>query len=278
MILPAMGVITEIIPVFSRRPIFGYKAIAFSSMAIASLGSLVWGHHMFVSGQSYTADVIFSLLTFLVAIPSAIKVFNWTATLYKGSISLDAPMLYALSFIFLFSIGGLTGLIQGALAVNVHIHDTSFIVGHFHYVMFGGVGFAFIGALHYWFPKMFGRMYGRRAAKTGWAILFIGFNVLYFPMLINGWLGMPRRYYDYLPRFHFYHVLSTVGSWILIMGLIVIFFNLIRSLRRGETAPANPWGGATLEWRLPSPPGAEDFETPVVIDRGPYDYKGIEPE
>jgi cytochrome c oxidase subunit 1 len=276
MILPAMGVVTEIIPVFSRRPIFGYKAIAFSSLAIASLGSLVWGHHMFVSGQSYAADVIFSLLTFLVAIPSAIKVFNWIATLYKGSISLETPLLYALSFIFLFSIGGLTGLMQGALAVNVHIHDTAFVVGHFHYVMFGGVGFAFIGGLHYWFPKIFGRMYAARPSKIGWALLFVGFNVLYFPMLVMGWLGMPRRYYDYLPRFHKYHVISTIGSWILILGLIVIFANLIRSLRKGDRASSNPWGGATLEWRTSSPPPVENFEKIPEATRGPYDYSGIE--
>jgi cytochrome c oxidase subunit 1 len=276
MILPGMGVVTEIIPVFSRRKIFGYKAIAFSSIAIASVGSLVWGHHMFVSGQSYNADVVFSLLTFLVAIPSAIKVFNWLATLYKGSIHLETPLLFSLAFIFLFSIGGLTGLMQGALLLNVHIHDTAFVVGHFHYVMFGGAGFAFFAALHYWFPKMSGRMYRRKPSHIGWLLMFVGFNILYFPMLILGWRGMPRRYYDYLPRFHTDELISTIGSWVLIAGLIIIVVNLLRSLTRGERADANPWGAATLEWQVPSPPPAEDFETEPVLSRGPYDYSGLE--
>jgi cytochrome c oxidase subunit 1 len=191
MILPAMGVISDVIPVFSRKRIFGYKAIAFSSIAIASVGSLVWGHHMFVSGQSDLANVIFSLLTFLVAVPSAIKVFNWVATLYKGSIEFEPPLLFALTFIFLFSIGGLTGLFQGALAVNMHLHDTYWVVGHFHYIIFGGMGFGFFAALHYWFPKMFGRMYQKKWVYVAWFFLFIGFNILYFPMLILGWKECP---------------------------------------------------------------------------------------
>jgi cytochrome c oxidase subunit 1 len=272
MILPGMGVITEIIPVFARRTIFGYRAIAYSSVAIAALGSLVWGHHMFVSGQSYVANVIFSLLTFLVAIPSAIKVFNWVATLYKGSIEIAPPFLFAMAFIFLFSIGGLTGLMQGALSVNVHIHDTYFVVGHFHYVMFGGTAFAFFAGLHYWFPKMFGRMYSQRMATVACVIMFVGFNVLYFTMLILGLQGMPRRYYDYLPQFHTGHVVATVGSWILISGLIVMFANLIIALRRGEKATADPWGGKTLEWQVPSPPPHENFDEIPVIDRGAYHY------
>ena len=275
MILPGMGVISEMIPVFARRTIFGYKFIAFSSLAIAFFGSLVWGHHMFVSGQSYTADVIFSLLTFLVAIPSAVKVFNWVATLYKGSIELESPMLYSLAFIFLFSIGGLTGLMQGALAVNVHIHDTSFIVGHFHYVMFGGTGFAFFGALHYWFPKMFGKMYNRKLAKIAWGFLFVGFNTLYFPLLVIGWQGMPRRYYDYLPQFHTGHFISTIGSWILIMGILIIFYNLIKALFKGKPTGQNPWGGATLEWQTSTPPPLENFSKAPEINKDPYDFRGI---
>ncbi|UCE06135.1 MAG: cytochrome c oxidase subunit I [bacterium] len=275
MILPGMGVISEIIPVFARRTIFGYKFIAFSSLTIAFFGSLVWGHHMFVSGQSYTADVVFSLLTFLVAIPSAIKVFNWVATLYKGSIELESPMLYSLAFIFLFSIGGLTGLMQGALAVNVHIHDTSFIVGHFHYVMFGGTGFAFFGALHYWFPKMSGKMYNRKIAKTAWAILFVGFNTLYFPLFVIGWMGMPRRYYDYLPQFHTGHLVSTIGSWIVITALLLMLYNLGRALLKGEKAGKNPWGGATLEWQLSSPPPLENFEQIPEVTKNPYDFREI---
>lgn len=273
MILPAMGVISEVIPVFARKNIYGYKAIAFSSIAIASVGSLVWGHHMFVSGQSDFASLIFSLLTFLVAVPSAIKVFNWVATLYKGSIDLKPPLLFALTFIFLFSIGGLTGLFQGALAVNMHLHDTYWIVGHFHYIIFGGMGFGFLAAIHYWFPKMFGRMYDYKRAAWAWLILFIGFNVLYFPMLILGWEGMPRRYYDYPPQFHTLHLISTIGSWILIVGLIWIFINLFQALWKGERAGNNPWGGGTLEWQISSPPPSENFEKIPVVERGPYEFR-----
>jgi cytochrome c oxidase subunit I len=276
MILPAMGVVSEIIPVFARRTIFGYKQIAFSSIAIALLGSLVWAHHMFTVGMSDTAMIVFSLLTFLVSIPSAIKVFNWVATLYKGSISLDPPLLFALSFIFQFSIGGLTGLMQGALALNIHIHDTSFIVAHFHYVMFGGTGFGIFAAMHYWFPKMFGKMYNIKAATIAWAIVTVGFNLLYFPMFIMGYMGMPRRYYDYLPKFQPYHVASTIGSWILIIGLIIMFVNLYRSIRKGAAAPADPWGGKTLEWRIPTPPPVENFDTIPVLTTGPYDYSEYE--
>lgn len=271
MILPAMGVISEIIPVFAHRTIFGYKAIAFSSLAIASVGSLVWGHHMFVSGQSDLASLIFSLLTFLVAVPSAIKVFNWVATLYKGSIEIKPPFLFALTFIFLFSIGGLTGLFQGALATDVHLHDTYWLVGHFHYVIFGGTGFAIFGALHYWFPKMFGKMVYEKIPFLAWVFLFVGFNTLYFPMLILGWKGMPRRYYDYLPPFHSLQFISTIGSWILIAGLILLFGNLFYSLFRGKEGEINPWGGATLEWQISSPPPKENFKEIPVVDRGPYD-------
>ena len=274
MIIPAMGVISEIIPVFAQRTIFGYKFIAMSSGAIALLGSLVWAHHMFTSGMSGVAMIVFSLLTFVVAIPSAIKVFNWVATLYKGSISLDSPMLYALGFIFLFSIGGFTGLIQGALSVNLHIHDTSFIVAHFHYVMFGGTGFGIFAALHYWFPKMFGREYNMKASKIGFWTLFIGFNVLYFPMFVMGWLGMPRRYYDYLPEFQPYHLLSTIGSWILILGLIILFGNLIVALKRGKkTSERNPWKGETLEWMVETPPTFENFNEIPTVTELPYQYK-----
>ncbi|MHB8880512.1 MAG: cytochrome c oxidase subunit I [Thermodesulfovibrionales bacterium] len=279
MILPAMGVVTEIIPAFSRRTIFGYKAIAFSSLAIASVGYFVWGHHMFTSGMSDTARTVFSLLTFIVAVPSGVKVFNWTASLYKGSISVEAPLLFSLAFIFLFSIGGLTGLIMGALATNIHIHGTFFIVAHFHYVMFGGTVFAFFAGLHFWFPKMSGRMYSEKMARVAWGFLFTGFNLLYFPMFILGWRGMPRRYYDYLPQFQGLNVVSTVGSWILAIGLIILFVNLLRSARKGAPATANPWGATTLEWQVSSPPPVHNFGDIPLVTEGPYQYrnKGKQP-
>ncbi len=270
MILPAMGAVSDIIPVFSRKNIYGYRTIAFSSIAIALLGYLVWGHHMFTSGMSDTSRIVFSLLTFLVAVPSGIKVFNWLASMYKGSIRVDSPMLFTLSFIFLFSIGGLTGLVQGALATDIHVHGTYFIVAHFHYVMFGGTVFAFFAALHYWFPKISGRMVSERLARIYWAFLFIGFNVLYFPMFILGWQGMPRRYYDYPPAYHTGHLISTIGSWILATGLALMFYNFIRSITRGEKAGNNPWESATLEWQTTSPPPHDNFKTMPEVTKGPY--------
>jgi cytochrome c oxidase subunit 1 len=275
-ILPAMGVVSDIIPVFARRTIFGYKFIAYSSLAIASVGSLVWAHHMFTVGMSNTGMFMFSLLTFLVSIPSAIKVFNWVATLYKGSIELEVPLLFMLAFIVQFSIGGLTGLMLGALSVNIHVTDTYFVVGHFHYVMFGGTGFALFGALHYWFPKMFGRMYKKRPAFIGWVFMTVGFNILYFPMLILGYMGMPRRYYHYLLEYETLQRIATIGSWIMVAGILVLIINLIVSLKRGDKASANPWGGRTLEWTVSSPPPAENFHEIPVITTGPYDYSEFE--
>lgn len=272
MILPAMGIVTEIFPVFAKKTIFGYKAIAFSSLSIAFFGYLVWGHHMFTSGMSDISRVIFSLITFLVAVPTGVKVFNWLATLYKGSVSLDSPLLFSLSFIFLFSIAGLTGLLIGTLPLNIYLHGTYFIVGHFHYTMFGGAAYGFFAGLHYWFPKMTGRMFDERLAKLAWLIMFIGFNVLYFTMFILGLQGMPRRYFQYLPQFRTNHIISTVGSWILAAGLVLMFGNFIRALFKGEKAPMDPWGGKTLEWQIPSPPPKENFDHIPIIEHGPYNY------
>ncbi len=275
MILPAMGIISDLFPVFSRKNIFGYKTIAFSSLAIASVGSIVWGHHMYVSGQSDTASILFSLLTFLVAVPSAIKVFNWVATMYKGSVKIDPPFLYALGFIALFAIGGLTGLVLGALATDVHTHDTYFVVGHFHYIIFGGMGFGLFAALHYWFPKMFGKTYDYKFATVSFIVLFVGFNLFYMTLLILGWAGMPRRYYSYLPKFTDLQRIATVGSWIMVGGLGMMFGNLLWAFFHGKKAEANPWGGATLEWQIPSPPPVENFEDTPVVTRGPYIFTDV---
>ena len=273
MILPAMGVISEILPTFSQKTIYGYKAIVISTLAIAFVGYFVWGHHMFTSGMSGTALYVFSILTFLVAIPSGVKVFNWISTIYKGSINLRTPFYWAISFIFVFMIGGLTGLVLGALATNVHVHDTHFVVAHFHFIVFGGVGFAFFAAIHYWFPKMYGRMYDETWANMGWLIFFIGFLTLYLPMFYLGMAGMPRRYFDYLPEFHGGNIISSLGAVVMIMGLIIIIFNLFRSARIGPIADKDPWQGKTLEWTIDSPPSLENFEEDIEITRSPYEYE-----
>ncbi|SMO70426.1 cytochrome c oxidase subunit 1 [Saccharicrinis carchari] len=273
MILPAMGAISEIIPTFANKSIFGYKVIVLSTLAIAFVGYFVWGHHMFTSGMSGTALYTFSILTFLVAIPSAIKVFNWVSTMHKASIQLEPPFFWAASFLFVFMIGGLSGLALGALSVNVHLHDTAFVVAHFHYIVFGGTGFAFIGAIHYWFPKMWGRMYNARMATTGWIFFFIGFNALYLPMFFLGVAGMPRRYYDYVDRFHGPNIISTIGSWVLFTGLAIIIFNLIHAAKNGPRASKDPWGGKTLEWTVDSPPTVENYEEIPLVEKGPYDYR-----
>lgn len=273
MILPALGAITEIIITFSRRTVFGYKAIAMSSLAIAFVGYLVWGHHMFTSGMSETARLVFSFLTFLVAIPSAIKVFNWTATMYKGSISLEPPFWWAMVFIFIFMIGGLTGLILGSVSTDVHVHDTVFVVAHFHYIVFGGAGLAFFGALHYWYPKMFGKMYNKKIANWGLLGIFVGFNATYLPLFFLGFMGMPRRYYDYLPQFASLNLLSTIGSWIMAASLVLVVVNLLRAKKGTPEEMDDPWGGRTLEWTIESPPSLENFEEIPVIDREPYELK-----
>jgi cytochrome c oxidase subunit 1 len=272
-----MAIISEIIPHFSRKPIFGYKFIAYSSLAIALIGFLVWGHHMFTSGQSEVAIMIFSALTFLVAIPSAIKVFNWTATLYRGSITLATPMLYALSFMFLFTIGGLTGLFLGALATDVHLHDTYFVVAHFHYVMVGGTVVAFLGGLHYWWPKMFGRMYPERMAQITCGIIFLGFNMTFLTQFVLGSRGMQRRYATYDEHFQPLHAFSSVGAWVMGVGFAIMFIYLSWSLFKGERAGANPWNLKSLEWQTASPPIHTNFHETPVIDEPPYNY-GVKPE
>jgi cytochrome c oxidase subunit 1 len=273
MILPAMGVISEIIVAFSRKHIFGYSFIAMSSLAIALLSFFVWGHHMFISGQSPLTNAIFSLITFAVAIPSAVKVFNWLGTLYKADIRLKAPMLYALGFIMLFTIGGLTGLFLGMLAVDVHLTNTYFIVAHFHYVMMGSTLFAFIGGMYYWWPKMFGKMYSERFALVAFVCVFIGFNLTFFPQFIAGSQGMPRRYASYPAQFTDYHRASTIGAYTMATGLVLVLLSWIHSLRLGKKAPANPWGANTLEWRSSSPPPHDNFKETLVAD-DPYNLFG----
>jgi cytochrome c oxidase subunit 1 len=280
MILPGMGIISEIIAVHSHRHIFGFRFIAFSSIAIAIFSFLVWGHHMFTSGQSGLMNVLFSAITFSVAIPSAVKVFNWLATLYKGSISLNTPMLYGLSFIFLFTIGGLTGIPLAVLSTDIHLHDTYYVVAHFHYVMMGSALIAMIGGLHHWWPKMFGVMYSEFWGKIACTLVFVGFNLTFFTQFMMGSQGMPRRYYSYdqlegmAETFRIYHHLSTGGSYIMALGFVITGIYLIHSLFAGRKAPANPWGGASLEWQCTSPPPHDNFsKTPRVGDC--YDFSAV---
>jgi cytochrome c oxidase subunit 1 len=275
MILPGMGVVSEIIPVFSRKSIFGYKAIVWSSMAIAIAGSLVWAHHMYTSGMSDVSVFVFSLLTFLVAIPSAVKVFSWVATMYKGSIAMTPPLLLSLLFIYLFSVGGLTGLVLGSAGTDIHVHDTHFVVAHFHFVMFGGTGFAFFAALHYWWPKMFGVMYRDKPAYVGAVLLGVGFMFHYVPMMILGLMGMPRRYYDYLPHYETGNFLAGFGGYLLSIGILIMLINLLMSFRQKVAAPVDPWGATTLEWTVPSPPPVMNFTEAPQLKGFPYDFTDV---
>jgi cytochrome c oxidase subunit 1 len=275
MILPGFGIISEVLSVHSRRKIFGYGYIALSSIAIALIGFLVWGHHMFVAGESELSATIFSFLTFFIAIPSGVKIFNWLATLYKGSLLMRAPMLWVLSFLFLFSIGGLTGMHLGMLSVDVHLHDTYFVVAHFHYVMMGGTVMAFFAGLHHWWPKMTGRMYAEKPAALAAVLVFLGFNVTFFTQFVLGSRGMPRRYYNYLDQFQPLHAFSTFGSWLIGAGFLVMLVYLFQSLRSGERATPNPWGAASLEWQSSSPPITENFVGTPRAEHGPYDYEFV---
>jgi cytochrome c oxidase subunit I len=273
MILPAFGIISDLMGTFSRHQVSGYKFVALSSVAIAFLGFLVWGHHMFVSGQSAISSTIFSLITYLIGIPTGVKVINWVATMYKGSVQLKTPMLYAIAFLFTFSIGGFTGIMLGVLAIDIHLHDTYFVVAHFHYVMMGGNVIAALGGLHYWWPKMTGKMFNEKLGKLAAALVFIGFNLTFFPQFIMGAQGMPRRYYDYLPEFQSYHLWSTYGSWVLGLGLFLILGYLIASLFNGKKAGPNPWGALTLEWtHTTTPPHPHNFTETPIVTRGAYDF------
>lgn len=277
MVLPAMGVASEIIPCFARRPVFGYRFMAYAILAIAVIGFLVWGHHMFVSGQSVYAGMVFSLLSFMVAVPSAIKVFNWTATLYKGRITFPAPMLYALGFVGLFTIGGLTGLFLAALALDVHLSDTYFVVAHFHYIMVGGSVMAYLGGIHFWWPKVTGRLYSDAWGRVAALVIFAGFNLTFFPQYLLGYAGMPRRYHSYPEEFQLLHVLSSAGAVLLAVGYLMPLGYLAWSLRYGRRAPPNPWQATGLEWQTASPPPVHNFAQPPVVVRGPYAYTADTP-
>jgi cytochrome c oxidase subunit I len=272
MILPAMGVVSELVGHFARKKVFGYRVVAFASVAIAVLGFLVWGHHLFVAGESVYSATVFSVLSMLVAVPSAVKVFNWTATLYEGSISYQTPILYALGFIGLFTIGGLTGVMVATLGIDVHVHDTYFVVAHFHYVMVGGTIMAYLGGLHYWWPKMTGRLYSVFFSKLSALLVFVGFNLTFFPQFILGYLGMPRRYWSYPPEFQVLNVLSTAGATVLGVGYLLPICYFAWSLRYGAKSGNNPWGAVSLEWDTPSPPPTENFYTTPVVTHGPYEY------
>ncbi|MDP7238450.1 MAG: cbb3-type cytochrome c oxidase subunit I, partial [Candidatus Latescibacteria bacterium] len=275
MILPGMGVISEVIGAFSRKRIFGYEFIAMSSVAIAVLGFFVWGHHLFVAGQSIYAGMVFSFLTMLVAVPSAIKVFNWMATIYKGSVSYDTPMLYALSFIFLFSIGGLTGVFLAVMGLDIHVHDTYFVVAHFHYVMVGGAISAYLAALHFWWPKFTGRMYPEGWSRFAAFMIFAGFNLTFFPQFIVGYLGMPRRYHVYPEEWQFLNILSSAGATVLAVGFVIPLIYFLWSLKSGKASGPNPWRATGLEWVLSSPPPEHNFPKTPIVREEPYNYGKI---
>jgi cytochrome c oxidase subunit 1 len=272
MILPGMGVVSELVSCFARKRVFGYKVMAVSILSIAGLGFLVWGHHMFVSSQSVYAGLVFSLLSFMVSVPSAIKVFNWIATLHRGSITLATPLLYALGFIALFTIGGLTGVCLATLAVDVHLHDTYFVIAHFHYIMVGGMVMAYLGGIHYWWPKISGRLYPERLARAAAVIIFLGFNLTFFPQFILGYLGMPRRFHIYPQEFQTLNVISTCGAAVLGLGYLLPLVYLTWSFFRGPRAGPNPWNATGLEWQTDSPAPAQNFRDTPVVSRPPYDY------
>jgi cytochrome c oxidase subunit 1 len=272
MILPALGVMSELVANFSRKKIFGYSFVAFSSLAIAIFGFIVWAHHMFVAGISVYAAMVFSFLSFSVAIPSAVKMFNWTATIYKGSVSFDTPMLYAYGFLGLFAIGGLTGLILATLGTDIHLHDTYFVVAHFHYIMVGGAIMGYLGGLHFWWPKMVGRMYSEFFSRVSAIMVFVGFNLTFFPQFLVGYVGMPRRYHAYPDEFQVLNVLSSAGASVLGVGYLLPVLYFLYSLKRGEVAGPDPWGASGLEWEIPSPPPTENFAVTPRVTSEPYQF------
>ncbi len=275
MILPGMAVMSELVTCFSRKRLFGYAFVAAASLGIAVIGFLVWGHHLFVAGQSVYASMVFSLLSFIVAVPSAIKVFNWTATMFRGSISFATPMLYAFGFIGLFTIGGLTGLFLATLAIDIHVTDTYFVIAHFHYIMVGGMVMAYLGGIHFWFPKITGRMYPEGLAKFAALVVFVGFNLTFFPQFILGYQGMPRRYASYAPEYQILNVMSTAGASILAVGYVLPMIYLAWAWKRGPLAGQNPWGAKGLEWEMaPSPPPTFNFERQPVVTQPAYNYAG----
>jgi cytochrome c oxidase subunit 1 len=276
MILPGMGVISEMVALVARKRIFGYSFVAFSSLGIAIIGFFVWGHHMYVSGQSVYAGMVFSLITFLVAIPSAIKTFNWTATLYKGSITYESPLYFVIGFLGLFVIGGVTGLFLAAVGLDVHMHDTYFVVAHFHYIMVGGEIMAFLGGLHFWWPKISGRLYPEVFGKLSALLVFFGFNLTFFPQFLVGYLGMPRRYHTYPPEFQIFNVMSTAGATILGVGYLLPFIYMLWSLKYGAVAGPNPWRAKGLEWTIQSPPKTGNFDRTPIVHEEPYEYATLE--
>jgi cytochrome c oxidase subunit 1 len=272
MILPGMGVMSELVAAVSRKQVFGYSFVAYSSLAIAIIGFLVWGHHMFVSSQSIYAGLVFSILTMIVAVPSAVKTFNWAATMYKGSITWDSPTYWVIGFMGLFLIGGLTGLFLGAMGLDIHVHDTYFVVAHFHYIMVGGAIMGYLGGLHYWWPKMTGRLYSEPWAKFAAVIVFVGFNLTFFPQFVAGYIGMPRRYHAYPPEFQVLNVLSTAGASVLAVGYALPLVYLTYSLFAGAKSPVDPWGAKGLEWEIPSPPPTENFTISPIVTHGTHQY------